>query len=239
MPSNPPESQNPEKPLIHFHIVLIPIKNLLGHEQIVQSQVDWLKNNIKKLGYFFRPILVVKNHNVVLDGHHRVVALEQLGYQKVPCIEIEYLENKDITLGTWYPIYTEDREINFPADLDKIGVKWEHLGEFTSGILDDPRYGFTLKTRHDQFLLCETQKEIFSKFLKYFNSSFFDYVKTLKYALQSVEQGQASYALLRSTITKEDVLETAKKKELYAPKTTRHILSFKYQDIKVPLEALE
>jgi hypothetical protein len=60
----------------------------------------------------------------------------------------------------------------------------------------------------------------------------------LKYALQSVEHGQAIFTLLRSTITKEDVLETAKKRELYAPKTTRHILSFKYQDIKVPLEAL-
>ncbi|MFX0181541.1 MAG: ParB N-terminal domain-containing protein [Candidatus Hodarchaeota archaeon] len=239
MPSNPQESLNPEKPLIHFHIVLIPIDDLLGHEQIVQSQVDWLKSNIKKLGYFFRPILVVKNHNVVLDGHHRVVALEQLGYQKVPCIEIEYLKNKDITLGTWYPIYTENREINFPAELDKMGVKWEHLDKFNKSILDDPKYGFTLKTRQDQFLLCETQKAIFSKFLKYFNSLFFDYVKTLKYALQSVEHGQASYALLRSTITKEDVLQTAKKKELYAPKTTRHILSFKYQDIKVPLEALK
>ena len=38
--------------------------------------------------------------------------------------------------------------------------------------------------------------------------------------------------------TKQDVINTAKKKELYAPKTTRHILSFRYQDIKGPLKTL-
>jgi ParB-like chromosome segregation protein Spo0J len=79
MPSNHSDSEKLEKPLIHFHITKKPLEDLLGHEQIVKSQVEWLKTNILKLGYFFRPVLIAKNHNVVLDGHHRVEALIELG----------------------------------------------------------------------------------------------------------------------------------------------------------------
>ena len=32
--------------------------------------------------------LVVKKHNVVLDGHHRIQALKELGGVRIPCIEI-------------------------------------------------------------------------------------------------------------------------------------------------------
>ena len=114
-----------ERPLIHQHIVLIPIDELFGHEEVVQTQVDWLKENLKKLGYFFRPILITKTEKVVLDGHHRVVALKELGEEqnekiiRIPCVEIEYIGNKDITLGTWHPFYNEKGNFSFPAEFKK------------------------------------------------------------------------------------------------------------------------
>ena len=51
----------PKIPLIHQRIVLIDIDELLGHEETVPTQVEWLKVNLEKLNHFFRPILVVKN----------------------------------------------------------------------------------------------------------------------------------------------------------------------------------
>jgi hypothetical protein len=233
-----PQEPFKEKPLIQCHIVLVPIGDLLGHEQIVQTQVDWLKNNLKKLGYFFRPILIVKNHNVILDGHHRVVALQQLGYSKVPCIEMKYLDNKDIQLGTWFPVYTEKGIKSFPSAFKKIGVEWKRLDTFSVDVLDNPNYGFTLKTLKHQFLIKGTQQEIYAKFLAYYNPELFEYVKTLDYALHLINNGHAVFILVRKRLKKQDVLETAKKGIPLAPKTTRHILSFKYQDIKVPLSSL-
>lgn len=233
-----PQEPIQEKPLIQCHIVLVPIEELHGHEQIVQVQVDWLKNNLKKLGYFFRPILIVKNHNVILDGHHRVVALQQLGYSKVPCIEMTYLDNEDIQLGTWYPVYIGKGKKRFPSAFKKIGVEWERLNTFSVDVLSNPNYGFILKTSKSQFMIKGTQQEIYAKFLNYYNPELFEYVKTLDYALHLLDDGRAAFILARKTLTKKDVLETAKKGMPFAPKTTRHILSFKYQDIKVPLSNL-
>ncbi|MFX0123871.1 MAG: ParB N-terminal domain-containing protein [Candidatus Hodarchaeota archaeon] len=234
-----------ERPLVHQHIVLIEIDKLYGHEEIVQTQVDWLKDNIKKLGYFFRPILVAKYENVILDGHHRLVALKELGEEKgiktikIPCVEIEYVNNPDITLGTWHPIYTGKGSFRFPDEIEKIGLKWKKIENFSPSVLNNPEYGFTLKTDDgNYFYLKGTQQNIYKKFLDHFEPESFDYAKTLDYAIQSVETGHGSFALLRTRVTKQDVIKSAKENKLYAPKTTRHILSFRYQDIKVPLEAL-
>ncbi|MHA2244977.1 MAG: hypothetical protein ACXADY_08415 [Candidatus Hodarchaeales archaeon] len=233
-----------ERPLIHQRIVLLLIDELLGHEEVVSTQVEWLKGNLKKLNYFFRPILVVKNEKVILDGHHRVVALAELGEEigkktiRIPCIEIKYLGNSDVTLGTWHPIYREKKAPNFPVEFKKIGIEFKFLDSFSPEVLKDTKYGFTLKTRDNHYALQGTQQRIYKKFLSYYEPETFDYAKTLDYAINSVENGHASFALLRTQVTKQDVLNTAKRKELYAPKTTRHILSFRYQDIKVPLETL-
>lgn len=232
-------------PLIYQRIVLIDIDGLLGHEEVVRTQINWLKENLEKLNYFFRPILVVKNEKVILDGHHRVVALKELGEErgkkkiKIPCIEIKYVGNPDVTLGTWHPLYLEKKAEKFPAELKKMGIDWNHLATFSPDVLNNPKYGFTLKTDDNQyFALQGTQQNIYKIFLDHFKPEAFDYAKTLDYAIHSVDDGRASFALLRTRVTKEDVLNTAKKRELYAPKTTRHILSFRYQDIKVPLETL-
>ncbi|UCG01128.1 MAG: ParB N-terminal domain-containing protein [Candidatus Heimdallarchaeota archaeon] len=234
-----------EKPLVHQHIVLINISELYGHEEIVQTQVEWLKDNLKKLGYFFRPILVAKHEKVILDGHHRVVALQEIGEEKgvktikIPCVEIEYVDNPDITLGTWHPIYTGKGSFSFPDEINKIGIEWEKVELFSPALLNVPKFGFTLKTNDGcYFCLKGTQQDIYKKFLSHFEPEAFDYAKTLDYAIQSVETGKGTFALLRTRVTKQDVIRSAKSEKLYAPKTTRHILSFRYQDIKVPLEKL-
>ena len=95
-----------------------------------------------------------------------------------------------------------------------------------------------LKTIKKQFLIKGSQQEIYSKFLGYFKPEKFEYIKTLDYALYLIQNYRASFLLTRKTFTKNDVLDTAKQKMPLAPKTTRHILSYKYQDIRVPLKKL-
>lgn len=232
-------------PLIHQHIVLISIEELFGHEEVVRPQVDWLKDNLKRLNYFFRPILVAKHEKVILDGHHRVIALKELGEEwgkkvvKIPCIEIEYIGNEEIALGTWHPLYSETLSKIFPAKLKEMKIQWHQLETFTLNVLNNPKFGFTLKTSDNQYYALEgSQQEIYKKFLENFNPKAFDYAKTVKGALHSVDSGRSAFSLLRTRVTKEDVIRTAQSRILFAPKTTRHILSFRYQDIKVPLDAL-
>ena len=226
-----------EKPLIQCRIVLIDIDKLFGHEQVVRPQIDFLKANLQRFGYFFRPILVVKKHNVVLDGHHRVEALKELGGARIPCIEIKYLDNPKITLSTWFPLYTGVTK-EFPNALKALDIELKTIEQINEGTFRDSSYGFALYTRNGQWLLKGDQKSLYEIFLTHFNPKKFEYVKTFGYAFNSVQKKHASFVLLRKTLTKEEVLTSAKSGNLFAPKTTRHILTFRYQDIRVPLETL-
>ncbi len=216
---------------------MIDIDKLYGHEQVVQSQVDYLKENLNELGYFFRPILVVKKHNVVLDGHHRVQALKEMGGVRIPCIEIPYLDNDDISLATWFPIYTGPSD-GFPKTLNRLKIEWKAIDDSKKALITYPDYEFALYAKNGQWLLKGSQKSLYQTFLDHYDPERFEYVKTTSYAVNSVNNGYSSFALLRKTLTKKDVIQTAKSGNVYAPKTTRHILTYRYQDIKVPLENL-
>jgi hypothetical protein len=226
-----------EKPLIQCRIVLIDIEKLHGHEQVVRPQIDYLKTNLQRLGYFFRPILVVKKHNVVLDGHHRIEALKELGGVRIPCIEINYLDNPEISLGTWFPLYIGETK-PFPGEFKKIKVEWTQINTINEDIFSNQEYGFALFASNGQWLLKGDQKTLYKKFLSHYNPEKFEYVKTINFAMNCVQKKTATFALLRKSLTKEDVLTSAKSGNVFAPKTTRHILTFRYQDIRVPLETL-
>ena len=223
--------------MIQCRIVLRDIEDLYGHEQVVKPQVDFLKENLERLGYFFRPILIVKNYNVVLDGHHRVQALKEMGGIRIPCIEIDYLDNPDISLATWYPIYLKKAK-KFQKRLLKMGIESKLIDAINDDTFDDPHYGFALYTNIVNCLLKGSQQELYEKFLREFEPDKFEYVKTMEYAFNSVKNRYASFALLRKTLTKKDVIDSARSGNVFAPKTTRHILTYRYQDIKVPLKGL-
>lgn len=73
-------------------IILVPIANLKPHEHIIPENLEKVKNSIQKDGFLINPVIVDRNHLVILDGHHRVQALEALGYTKVPAHMVDYFD---------------------------------------------------------------------------------------------------------------------------------------------------
>src|SRR3990167_3986949 len=66
-------------------------KNARSHPQ---KQIDLLAKNIKKFG-FTTPVLIDENNNIIA-GHGRLYALKQLNEDKVPCVRIEGLTEKEV-----------------------------------------------------------------------------------------------------------------------------------------------
>ena len=62
-------------------------------EAYSNERVDWLSKKIISEGYWSKPIAIAKEHNLVMDGHHRLQASIKLGLIKVPCFIYSY---KDI-----------------------------------------------------------------------------------------------------------------------------------------------
>jgi hypothetical protein len=231
-----------KRPLIKQRIILLPLDKLLPHEQVVPSHVNLLKTNLKKIKFFIRPIVVAKDFNIILDGHHRVAALKELGYRKIPCVQIpNYLTTKEVVLGTWYPIHTGsyfESDAFFEA-LSTENIKWKEIPEFSPSSLSQNMLGFLFVTRTSFIQLFGDQKIIYSKFLEFCDPNTINYVKTIDYALKAIENGRGSLALLRRELTKDDVVQITNSGKVFAPKTTRHILSFRYQDIRLSLEKLK
>ena len=84
---------------ITFDIQIVDIDTLIPHEDYIPGYLDDLTESIRKDQSIKRPIVVDHKTNVIIDGHHRYYALKQLGYGKIPCIFVDYLEDSDIQVN--------------------------------------------------------------------------------------------------------------------------------------------
>ena len=75
---------------MNFHLIH-PIK-LNPIEDHDKKRVDWLSEKIISEGYWSKPIAIAKEHNLVMDGHHRLQSSLKLGIIRVPCFIFSYKE---------------------------------------------------------------------------------------------------------------------------------------------------
>ncbi len=81
-------------------VVLMPLDALVPHEKTSKDRVQWLKNNILETSIIKRPLIVDENTYTVIDGHHRLEALRQLGARYAPVVLANYSQDIE-SIGTW------------------------------------------------------------------------------------------------------------------------------------------
>ncbi len=87
----------PVETLINDYCLGVRIVDMLFlkcHEKVDEQRLAALKAEIESDGILKKPIVVDANTNVVLDGHHRIKALQALGCSKIPVILIDYKSPK-------------------------------------------------------------------------------------------------------------------------------------------------
>ncbi len=68
----------------------MPINLLKPHEDVNLKKLNRLIKSMDGDGVLKRGIVIDRKTYVILDGHHRVKALEILNCDKVPCLPIDY-----------------------------------------------------------------------------------------------------------------------------------------------------
>jgi L-serine kinase (ADP) len=81
-----------------FH--LVEAARLRIHEEIDPAHVARLVAEIRREGFVAEPIWVARDSHVVLNGHHRLAALRELGAVRVPAWVFDY-ESDDVELDRW------------------------------------------------------------------------------------------------------------------------------------------
>ena len=81
-------------------LTIIDIDELREHEEINPELLDKLRKEIAADGVLKLAIAVDEKTKTVIDGHHRIQALKQLGYKKIPVVLIDYM-SPEIVVQTW------------------------------------------------------------------------------------------------------------------------------------------
>lgn len=113
-----------------MEIIKVPINDLKEYKnnakQHPQEQIEQIKNSIKEFG-FNDPIAIDEN-NVIIEGHGRLYAIKELGYEEVECIKLKHLTEEQkrayilthnkLTMNTGFDADTLKMELDGILELD-------------------------------------------------------------------------------------------------------------------------
>lgn len=76
---------------------LVDIYSLRRHEEISYDRLFEVLERIQRDGYLRNPVVADYKTRVILDGHHRTIALKMMGLSKCPVFFVDYF-SKDVRL---------------------------------------------------------------------------------------------------------------------------------------------
>jgi L-serine kinase (ADP) len=95
--------------LVTARFALLPIGGLKTHEKAEPDRVRRVMRQMQSTGVVRKAIMVDENSMVVLDGVHRLSALQKLGAARVPAWLVDYSDEGVVVLG-------KDRKTQFPKE---------------------------------------------------------------------------------------------------------------------------
>jgi hypothetical protein len=75
-------------------VKLVEIAKLRAHEQVCPERLAVVTRLIGQQKIVVNPIIVSRQHRIILDGHHRVESLKKLGCRLVPAILVDYFSDQ-------------------------------------------------------------------------------------------------------------------------------------------------
>jgi hypothetical protein len=106
-------------------IDIVPVDTLKTHEQTIAPNVARLHEAMLNMGRLVDPLIIDREHHIVLDGNHRKEVLELLKCQNAACQVVNYMD-PGITLGGWFPITMDTPE--------EVGLEDGHSVDFEAGV---------------------------------------------------------------------------------------------------------
>ena len=236
------------KPELDVPFELLDLDLLKPHEELDPNELEAFIESVTSSSIFWKAALISKEGYVILDGHHRWAGLKKLNAKVMPCILLDYVNNPEVKVYTWYPFIVgslnhlidvlkniEEIEIIYESNKDTIVEKVENMEAAFGLIHSDASKDFILIVGDgDPYDL----QKIIIKHLIDDQRIQLGYIDTIKGAEELLAQRKAVAYFVRRAPRKREIVERASKGKVYPPKTTRHSLPFVPKKIHVPLDKL-
>ena len=231
-----------------LELEVVPVKILLQHEQIIPHKAGRLTYEIKNLAHLQNPVNVDENY-VVLDGNHRTNVFKALNFRYIPVCKIDYL-NDSTKLRCWYRLLGQVPNI---GAVEKI---FESSGCRLHRVPDVSSLMEILETQTDACGIQRMDGCIFIEFPERISQdavAIFDLLQKIQQQLTSLEMTldyipcnavhtklfcqklNVNQAVVWTPrLTKKSVIAAAKKKKIFAPKTTRHVIPARPLNVNIP-----
>ncbi|WOE50728.1 ParB N-terminal domain-containing protein [Sulfuracidifex metallicus] len=189
-------------------VTRIEADKLLRHEDINYQNFERSLQEILK-SKKVSPIIVDSKTLLVIDGHHRLAALRSLGYRRIPVMLVDY-DSPTVKVYGWRRYFS-------PELLAKTIIKnFQSEGKFCA--------------EYEKIRICEDN--LYSLYWKL--DSLENYLSSIGFCVQKNQE----HGLKPPILTKEYVLEIAKKGLLFPPKSTRHTYDFIIPKYLISVECL-
>jgi hypothetical protein len=234
-------------PQLDMELRIVPIENLFMHEETIPSALDQLRRELLTEQLLKHPMLVDSRTFVVLDGMHRVAALQSLGCRLAAVCMVDYM-NPAIKLFVWYREF--DGGTAFSAFFRSLTrklpyrVSSEPLSESVQ--LVNSRSAFAAlawKGESHALRLASAASikrfyaeigriEAFAESMK-FEVSFHTEADALEHL-----RDNSTAVLVVPSLTKKEVIDAALTRQPFVHKTTRHVVPARPLFVSIPLDWL-
>lgn len=77
---------------LQLRTCIVDASLLLPHEDVDKQRLEMVIRDVEMAGYVKYPVVVDLRTFIILDGHHRVRALSELGFKYIPTFFVDYVE---------------------------------------------------------------------------------------------------------------------------------------------------
>lgn len=218
------------------------LDDLLLHEETVEPAVEELSRRIVRDGVVKHPIIADTTTLVVLDGMHRVEAARRAGLDKIVVCRVDYT-NPEVKVFRWFRVMRGPEEFigkalpssEFSRVRREEGMLMLDRREVASAVFTrDAAY----VSRHSASTSVASSK-VARDIERGLASIGFDVsYESESDALSLLDSGAASLVVAHQPVNKWDVLKAALSGELFAHKSTRHVVPARPLFVNVPLDLL-
>jgi hypothetical protein len=229
-----------------LEIEIEPLDRVYIHEEIIPEPLEELVKDLRASGEARNPVIVDSNTYVVLDGMHRVAALQKIGCRYLPVCLVDYRDPR-VRVGCWHRVLKgKGDESKFLDVFRLLGLVVNHSN------LVEAIDALEVRSAISAFLTVDGCRLLKASVTGI--RDIYAWVKRLERAIRGegfeieyerdseaeemVFSGKAWAALLVPRVRKEEVLQAALSGNVFAHKTTRHVVPARPMNVCVPIEWL-